>query len=502
MPSNRRKESRKNRPAGKRSRGARPAGHRPHEAEAHRPEPHEAHPAHGLKPHKAEPHGSKTHRAPPAEHSYRSLIPVNEAPIRRAAIRKCRYILERFDAVMADLNRYDTEDRPAFRAWYHRTFGTTLSELNELAEQIDYREGLIYDIQSLRFRERLSPYEAYCKAIDMREHPERYSSSWSSDSSESGEDFEDDYDFEADKRGAHDEYHADEEEPFEQSWEQEMPEEERVHYIVSLMKSHRTFAGLDEDSAEFQTIFEQVWRLMFDEPPPSAERRRSYCSGGGRESGGGRRQGTTEDKAARAGENTPDDKTARLKQVYRALVKQLHPDLRGTHGANGNRVNASVETGGTNGNAGSAWDEAALDELWLRAQQAYREGDLDGLEVARAGLEMRNARDLTGLPVADILAVHREYKEELRALRRRHRALAKYDPAWEFTTRPKRDLKRLHAEIEEELAAELADRLAHRSRLDLILEQFARPPAEHGGRSAKKRRQGGFRESEDQLTLF
>ncbi len=130
---------------------------------------------------------------------------------------------------------------------------------------------------------------------------------------------------------------------------------------------------------------------------------------------------------------------------------------------------------------------AALDELWLRAQQAHREGDLDGLEMARAGLEMRNARDLTGLPVADILAVHREYKEELRTLRRRHRALAKYDPAWEFTTRSSLALKRLHTEIREELAAELADRLARLSRLDLVLEQFARP-AEVGGRSARQRR--------------
>ncbi len=319
---------------------------------------------------------------------------------------------------MADLNRYDTEGQPAFRAWYHRTFGATFSELNGLAEQIDYRAGLIHDIQTLRFHERLSPYEAYCKAIDMREHPERYSASWSSDSWEFGEEFEDDYNYEADREDAGGE------EQFEQSWEQEMSEGERLLYIVELIKTHRTFAGLDEGSANFQTLFEQVWRLMFDEPTPSTERRRTYSDGG--------------------------------KRAQDA-----------THGA--------AENG------------AALDELWLRAQQAHREGDLDGLEMARAGLEMRNARDLTGLPVADILAVHREYKEELRTLRRRHRALAKYDPAWEFTTRSSLALKRLHTEIREELAAELADRLARLSRLDLVLEQFARP-AEVGGRSARQRR--------------
>ena len=86
--------------------------------------------------------------------------------------------MKQLDTVAAELNAYDNEDLPAYRSWHHASFGRSLTDLRELNDEVRPRETLIDRIEPIRFRERVSYYEASCRAERMEEDAEEEEDAW------------------------------------------------------------------------------------------------------------------------------------------------------------------------------------------------------------------------------------------------------------------------------------------------------------------------------------
>jgi hypothetical protein len=96
----------------------------------------------------------------------------------------------------------------------------------------------------------------------------------------------------------------------------------------------------------------------------------------------------------------------RLKELYRKLVLQLHPDH---HGAQSPRDR----------------------ELWHQLQEAYRTRDLELMEALAGRIELSLNRAANSLPVQVLLRLTLELRQALRGLRVQL-GHARKSPAWEF----------------------------------------------------------------------
>jgi len=139
--------------------------------------------------------------------------------------------------------------------------------------------------------------------------------------------------------------------------------------------------------------------------------------------------------------------SSRIKEVYRLLVRRLHPDTR-------------------------ADSDAGVSALWHEVQEAYEDENLDRLEMLLALTDIQsNATDETSL--FQMHSVLDELRAACNALRRNLRA-AKKDPAWNFIGRKDRAALEIH------LRGELEANLAHHEdvlwRLERIIESWSTPP--------------------------
>ena len=136
---------------------------------------------------------------------------------------------------------------------------------------------------------------------------------------------------------------------------------------------------------------------------------------------------------------TPVD--ARIKELYRRLVRRLHPDLR-------------------------ADGSAAVSGLWHEVQEAYEAGDVARMEIllALSDIETRRTADQS---LSQMHAVLAELKRALRALEK-SLLEAKGEDAWNFARLgPSADLQ---VRVERQLKSELAGRT---ERLDLLTRTIA-----------------------------
>lgn len=109
------------------------------------------------------------------------------------------------------------------------------------------------------------------------------------------------------------------------------------------------------------------------------------------------------------------ERARKLREAYRAVVRLLHPDSR----------RHSVHPGPTDNRA---------DDLWLRAQDAYRRKDPTALELILARSERLRHGDTRQIPVSLIRALARQLSREADHLRRRL-ARCRRQPSWRFSER-------------------------------------------------------------------
>ena len=315
--------------------------------------------------------------------------------------------MARLEELRAAWNRFEREDKPGFVRWRAREFGPLLSELRDVEAQIRDHETLVHEVEMEMRRGFYDPPTAYQRVMYRRENPEAV----------------------ADLPPMRSKQRAGEE-PKLTEFEQEALFQDWV----------RKFIGTNPDKLDdkaYSTTFEAFKSHMFrnrpPEPPPSQNFRRAEAR---------RRRSAEEETAAPLID-------PRVKELYRLLVRRLHPDLR-------------------------ADGSATVSALWHEVQEAYAATDIAHLEILLALSDIASDRFSDQTSVAQMRAVLAELERALFALEDSLRQ-ARDEHAWNFArSGAGPDLR---CEVEKELRANLRRRS---ERLTLLQQTIAawsvRPP--------------------------
>ena len=344
------------------------------------------------------------------DRSERVIVLIDQRPVRRAASMKCNDAMARLDEARAAWHRYEREDKPSFARWRARKFGALLSESREVEVQVRDTELLVHEVEMEMLRGFTDPHSAYLRVMARRGDPASVA--------EPSRPARDD-------AGAGRSLSEFEKEALFQEW------------VKQSLGTHPDKMDDDAYSKSFEAFKSHMFRARPPEPMPKAARR------------------AAEDIPDEKEEEEPEQPTdARVKELYRLLVRRLHPDV----GADGN---------------------VAASALWHEVQEAYAANDIAQLEILLALSDIASDRFSAQTSVAQMQAVLAELERALFALQDSLRQ-AREEDAWDFArSGAGPDLRR---QIERELQANLQRRTQRLHVLKRTLAIWSRPPmASRGG---------------------
>jgi hypothetical protein len=323
-----------------------------------------------------------------------SLVRVNQRPLRRKTASECSRELARVEKARAEWRRFEREDRPAFEQWMASHFGAALTEIRELERALRDRESLIDEVEiEYAWIGAHSFRAAYLSVMRRRDAPARPRITPPED---------------ADRQ------------------------------------QERHFSDFSAD--EKRAVFEEFVEDYFDLDPEDLSKKeyqRMYkeFEAGVRKGGRKSTPPPQHEKAAR-----PED--ARLKEMYRVLVRRLHPDTR-------------------------ADGDPEVSALWHEVQEAYQGGKVERLEMLLALTDIRSksAGEHTSLyQMREVLA---ELRAAFQALQKSLRD-ARREPAWNFSRGVNRDA--IEARLQRRFNADLAARRKRLRECEALIARWARPP--------------------------
>jgi hypothetical protein len=314
--------------------------------------------------------------------------------------------MARLERARSGWHHFERKDKPAFARWRAREFGALLSRAREVETEIGECQALMHEVEMEMRRAFQDPYSAYQRVLFRRENPSAAAAAEASVPRDAGHGGRKLSDFEK--------------EALFQEWVQ---------------RSLGTNPDKMDDEA-YSTSFEAFKSHMFQaappEPAPNDYRTR-------------RKAPMTEEEDEQEEEIVAQD--ARVKELYRRLVRRLHPDLR----ADGN---------------------AAVGALWHEVQEAYAASDVARMEIllALSDIETNRAAEQS---VAQMRALLTELQRALGALEKSLEEAGRED-AWDFARMgPNADL---HLRVERELKMELTTRIARLDLLRRTIAEWARGP--------------------------
>jgi hypothetical protein len=332
------------------------------------------------------------------------LVPIDQGPMRRAAGVECSAAMGRLDELRRAWNQFEREDKPGFVRWRAREFGPLLSELRDLDERVREHELLVHEVEMEMRRGFYDPQSAYQRVMFRRENP--------------GSVPEELPQMRSQRQAG--------EEPKLTEFEQEALFQDWV----------RKFIGTNPDKLDdkaYSTTFEAFKSHMFrsrpPEPLPHFPRPQEQ-----------RRRPIEEEPV----ESSIDP---RVKELYRLLVRRLHPDLR-------------------------ADGSATVSGLWHEVQEAYAATDIAHLEILLALSDIESDRFSDQTSVSQMRAVLAELARAIFALEDSLRQ-ARDENAWNFArVGPGPGLR---TEVERELKANLRRRSERLSLLQQTIADWSRP---------------------------
>lgn len=329
------------------------------------------------------------------------LIVIDQEPLRKSAASECSRAMAQLEKAREEWRRFDREDRPAFERWMAATFGGMLTKIREVEAKVGEKEMLVAEVEmEMMFGGRGGYGAAYQRVMShlagaQKEaenfaggRPPREEGEWAGEDPDFGED-------------------EDEEElnPFEEE--------------LLFEQFARMCMGIDPaclSDREYDRLLEEFRKNVLKKGKT------------------GRQQQQQRDSAfAAAPPRAAKPEEARIKELYRLLVRRLHPDLRADR-------------------------DAEVSDFWHDVQEAYEQGNVERLEMllALTDLQSNAVGDQTSL--FQMRSALRELRKAFQALQR-SLSQAKKDPAWKFAGLTNRQQVRagIQRKLERELSGHEAD---------------------------------------------
>jgi len=338
------------------------------------------------------------------------IILVDQPPIRRRLAADCNAVREELEHARIGWHRFEREDRPAFIRWRAREFGALLSEAREVEDQIRDAQALVHEVEMEMRRRFQDPHSAYQRVMFRRENPA------AAGDLDPGEP-------QVGKPGAARRLTDFEKEALFQEW------------VQKFIGTHPD--KLDDDV--YSSTFEVFKAQMFVSPPEEAYRRDVKRTTAASSAERAKRHDLRDEDAEDELNDTID---ARVKALYRTLVRRLHPDL---------RADGSVD----------------VSALWHEVQEAYAANDIAQMEILLALCDIQADEPGEGTSLSKMQSLLTELQRSLRALNKMLLE-AEGEDAWNFARSGPNDALRLR--IERQLKSELA---ARKRRLDLFTRTIA-----------------------------
>lgn len=331
------------------------------------------------------------------------IVIIDHEPLRRATAADCAETRARLEKARAGWHRFEHRDKPAFARWRAREFGPLLSRAREVETGIRERQTLVHEVEMEMRRGFQDAHTAYQRVRSRGANPSAVEEETTSPASEGA--------------GKLSEF---EQETLFQAWVQ---------------KSLGTNPDKMDDAA-YSATFDAFKTHMFRSAPPDPQPQNVRCP---------REQERIQPEPAEE-ESTPAD--VRVKELYRVLVRRLHPDLR-------------------------ADGSAAVSTLWHEVQEAYAASDVARMEILLAVTDI-GANPLHGdTTLSQMRSVVAELHRALRALEKSLQE-AESEDAWDFArTGPATDLR---LRVERELKSDLALRTGRLDLLERTIADWARGP--------------------------
>ncbi len=384
----------------------------------------------------------------------RALVLIDDEPIRREAL--ADYLgLEREAATLrAQIERFETVDIPAFERWDATTFGPMLTELREVSAKLGEKQRVLYAIEDEMLWSNCSRIAAYRRVMKLINEPP----------SEADED----RNFSREREAA-----DDPEDPGFSGDAGGMFGGSDLPPGVSAVDFDRMSAA---EKRQFHALFEtmaELYEAMTGQPAPSLEE--ALAQDRARRDGGGPQRKKAPLSSAPA--SPPVHRGAdRIKELYRKVVRQLHPDANGEF--------APRER-----------------ELWHEVQAAYQARDLERLEAVAARVEIggdagASARTSVGV----LLRITRELRDALQSVRRQF-GMARKQPAWRFREK-KGGLAQIETRRRRQLERALNESRYELTRATTILDDLARRAAQPRGKRRPKPTASQPTQRDDQMKFF
>ena len=335
------------------------------------------------------------------------IVLIDQGPLREAAATDCTQAMAQLERARRGWHHFERKDKPAFVRWRAREFGALLSRAREVEIQIRDCQTLVHEVEMEMRRGFQDAHSAYQRVMFRRENP-----------SAAGDDDE-----EAPREGgaASRKLSDFEKEALFQDW---------------VKKSLGTNPDKMDDKA-YSTTFEAFKLHMFRNPVEEPRSRNSYRAAG--------KARITPEKPNEGAATLPD---LRVKELYRILVRRLHPDL---------RADAS----------------AVVSELWHEVQEAYAAADVAHMEILLALIDIESNNTGAQASIGQMRAVLAELERALRALEKSV-AEAEGEDAWNFAqSGPNPDLR---SRVERQLKSDLAARTMCLDVLTKTIAAWARGP--------------------------
>jgi hypothetical protein len=293
----------------------------------------------------------------------RALVRVDGAGIRKKIKKDYEKALRDLENSRRQLDQFHQTDLPQFTRWLNTHFGALLTELRELNQKMAADEELIFQVENEAMFSGCSDARAYQRVMELRENPEPPRPRPPGSGEADGE---------RDPFGA------------------------------------RPESGTEDDEED---PMEEFMNEFFRKFGPGARPQDNH----------GLRNGQPAESGA------PAQTSKRLKELYRAVVRRLHPDSQ--------REMTAQKT-----------------EWWHQAQAAYEAGDVEQLEVILTLCEIGDSGTTAHTSASLLQRITAQLKHSLREIKRQITGQRR-DPAWNFSRRT--DLDALAVQTRRTLMADL-----------------------------------------------